>query len=516
MNTNGNIQTGSRGSILVFVLVIAVIIGGATFALLQYANAGLLAQRVEKDNAQALANAFNGLEIARNTIDNWKEISPEYIKVGDDYHNPVLWAADSTADGNYGATPIVNNGVSTVTVSYLGYSWYELHSVATVGDVTRILKLRVREKDYYSRYGTLIASQNQITIEDDASYYGSIHANGNIVFEDNIAGRGACLYGLVTSCNKFTFKSGAQAETQFFAGYADNLGKAGNISMPPVRKIYNSKDPTDPDTLKGFTGAWGADGTVIYSDDPDLKKAKVQFRSGPGGYSVVTSAPTDVYIQFINEVGNRKKAKITIKNAGATLYPTGGATGIFDIAQGGTLYQEPVIHVGGSANIAGMKGELDGRVTVCCESSISISADLVYEDDNDQKAMLFDPNDPRNDNYLPNPEYCNYSDAVPSALGMIAVNDILYTGAEDDANLEVNAAMIAMTGDIKCASSIGERGHLRSFGSRCANGKIEPRTSGYGYMLSAVHIYDEEGCLNPAPQFPSLFIPYYTGLEMIR
>jgi len=501
MDTNGNTSAKSRGAILIFVLAVATVAGAATFALLQYANAGLAAQRVEKDYAQALENALSGLEIARNTID-----ASNYADYSGEKHNVFLWTEYSTA------SPFVLNGISTVTVNYLGSSWYELLSTSTVGDITKQVKLRVREKDYYSRYGTFVASSNEVTIEDNASLYGSVHANGKIVFEDDITGVGAKCFGLVTSTNNFTFNKNAQAETNFYAGYADNLGY--KIDMPPVTKIYNSKNPNDPNTLKGFTGAWGASGTLIYSDDPDPKKAKVQFASGPGGFSVVTSAPRDVYVQFINKVGNRKKVKITIKNAGTTLYPTGGATGIFDITPGGTLYEEPVIHVGGSANIAGIMGELDGRVTVCCESNISISADLVYEDDNYQKAMLFDPNDPRTDNYLPNENYCNYLNAVPSALGLIAANDILYTGSEDDANLEVNAAMIAITSDIK--SGTADKGYLRTFGSRCANGKIEPSTSGHGYLLSAVHIYDELGCLNPAPQFPSLFIPFYTALEVVK
>jgi hypothetical protein len=500
MNTNRNFSARAEGSILIFVLIIGTILGAVTFALLELANAGLIAQRVEKDDAQALSNAFSGLEAARNRIETFPPPPDNYKKYPDgEYHNVVLWTADSSADGNPGAS-IVFNGIATVTVSYLGYSWYELRSTAIVGDVTRIVKLRVREKDYYSRYGTFIASMNEITIEDDESLYGSIHANNKIVFEDDITGVGANLFGLVTSRNPFTFNKNAQEETKFYAGYADNLGYT--IPMPPVTKITE---------LKTFTGAWGAGGTIIYSDDPNPKKAKVQFAMGPRGYSVVTSAPRETYIEFINSATNREKVKITIKDGATTLYPTGSATGIFDITPGGTLYEEPVIHVGGSANIAGIKGELNGRVTVCCESSISISADLVYEDDNDQKALLFDPgtSDP-DKKYLPNENYTG-----TSALGMIAKNDILYTGIDDDADLQVNAAMIALTGDIKY-SGTATKGWLCSFGSRCANGKIERCTSSNGYRAGGVHIYDEQGCLNPAPQFPSLYIPFYTGLEIVK
>jgi hypothetical protein len=501
MNTNRNFSARADGAILIFVLVVATIIGGATFALLQYANAGLLAQRVEKDNAQALSNAFSGLEIARNAAD-----TSNYADYSGENHNVFLWTKDSTADGVPGASPFVLNGVSTVTVSYLGYSWYELLSTATVGDVTRIVKLRVREKDYYARYGTFVASSNEVTIEDNASLYGSVHANGKIVFEDDITGVGAKCYGLVTSTNNFTFNKNADTETNFYAGYADNLGY--KIDMPTVSKISNPNDATDPNTLKGSTGAWGADGTLIYSNNPgNPSNATIKFGSGPGGFSIIGNV--DAYIEFINSDGNRKKVKITIKDGATTKY-----TGTLDVPQGASG-EGGVIHVGSlkkggvSANIAGIKGELDGRVTVCCESSISISADLVYEDGADNKAMLFDPNDPRTDNYLPNENYTG-----TSALGIIAAKDILYTGSEDDANLEVNAAMIALKGDIK--SGTADKGYLRTFGSRCAYGKIEPCTSGHGYLLSAVHIYDEQGCVNPAPQFPSLNIPYYTGLEVVK
>jgi hypothetical protein len=500
MNTNRKFPAGADGSILIMVLVIGTIIGGATFALLQYANAGLIAQRVEKDNAQALSNAFSGLEIARNAAD-----TSNYTKRADgEYHNDLLWLADSTADGNYGAS-IDLTGVSTVGVCYLGYSWYELRSTATVGDVERIVKLRVREKDYYSKYGTFVASNNEVTIEDKESLYGSIHANNKIVFEDDYTGVGAKCYGLVTATNNFTFNKDAEAETKFYAGYADNLGY--RIPMPDVGKISNPNDATDPNTLKGSTGAWGAGGTLIYSDPPG--NPTIKFGSGPGGFSIVGNV--DAYIEFINSDGNRKKVKITIKSGATTKY-----TGTLDVPQGASG-EGGVIHVGRlkkggvSANIAGIKGELDGRVTVCCESSISISADLVYEDGNDQKPIIFDFSDPNNLKYQANENY-----GGTSALGMIAADNISYTGTEDgDANLEVNAAMIAITGSIQFGGT-GDKGCLGSYGSRCANGKIERCTSGHGYLSGGIHIFDEQGCINPAPQFPSLNIPYYTGLEVVK
>ena len=157
-----------RGSILVFVLVFAIVIGAAAGALIAESNAGLKLRQMENKVYRTMIDCINGLDIARNAIE-----TSEYDSEG---HNLALWSIDSTADSTPGADFLVDNDRVTVTVSYMGNFWYELVSSATSsdGEITRRIKQRVREKDFFMVKGDTdiseISDELNIQIEEDEDY----------------------------------------------------------------------------------------------------------------------------------------------------------------------------------------------------------------------------------------------------------------------------------------------------------------------------------------------------------
>ena len=176
-------------------------------------------------------------------------------------------------------------------------------------------------------------------------------------------------------------------------------------------------------------------------------------------------------------------------------------------------YQLPdsaIIHV--EKSILGLQGELHAGATIVSETEdINLSADVYYVDDEGDRPMIFNPLNPASTNYLPNPNYDGNA-----VLGLIAYKDILYTGAEDDKNLEINGAIMAITGQIKWAGT-GDKDHLRVFGARISDGQTY-RYSGSsgGYNNSGVYIYDDNLRVTPPPKFLPVEKPLFLGYQIIQ
>jgi len=171
------------------------------------------------------------------------------------------------------------------------------------------------------------------------------------------------------------------------------------------------------------------------------------------------------------------------------------------------------IHV--EKTIYGLKGELHNAATIVAgtktdNSDIYLTADIYYVDDEGDHPMVFDPGNPANDNYLPNPNYDGNA-----VLGIIAHQDILYSGAEDDKNLEINGVVMALDGFVKWGGS-GDKDHLRIFGALvCDNGSYR-YTGGSGYNNSGVYYYDDRLRVTPPPNFLPLCKPLFLGFEVVK
>jgi hypothetical protein len=247
--------------------------------------------------------------------------------------------------------------------------------------------------------------------------------------------------------------------------------------------------------------SYGGSGQVLWTEGTGGNKK--ELRKGPGGFSVNGNVYT--YIELIYDTDtNKQYAKFVVKDtSGSTLF-TSSLTSDYEM-------QNPaIIHVENSIN--GIKGELHDAATIVSErGDLNITADLYYVDDEGDHPMIFDPDNPANDNYLSNPDYDGNA-----VLGLIAHSDILYTGAEDDKNLEINGAIIALTGQVKWAGS-GDKDHLRVFGARVSDGQTY-RYSGFsgGYNNSGVYIYDDNLRVTPPPKFLPLEKPLFVGFQVIR
>ena len=312
------------------VVVGAGMVGAAAASLVAESNAGLKLRKEENVRFRTFTDCMNGLDMARNAI--------ETSSYNADGHNLALWNIDSTADGNPGANPLIDNGRVAVTASYLDNFWYELTSTSTSADgLTKIIKQRVREKDFFSRYALFIEN-GDVRIGDTTSYYGPVHVNKNVIFNDSVAGVGTQVYGFMSSTVPFTFNGNAEAETQFYMGFADDLGKDGWIDLPDPKLLSDYKDDT---------GAYGGSGQVLWTEGSGgtLK----ELRKGPGGFSVNGNVYTYIELIYDKDTGTQY-VKFTIKNTSGTTLYTSSLTSDYE------MYPETIIHVEGSIN--GMKGEL--------------------------------------------------------------------------------------------------------------------------------------------------------------
>ncbi len=474
-----------RGSILVLILVFALVVGAASAALIAESNAGLRLRRMRSEEYRALMDCLNGIEMARNAVE-----TSDYDEAG---RNLVLWNIDRTQGDGPGASPLIENGRVTVTVSCLGNSWYELEATASSSDgtITRKARLRVREKDFFSRYALFIEN-GDVNIADNTSYYGPVHVNKNISFKDSVRGQGAQCFGFISSTLPFTFNGNAKAETKFYQGFANDLGRDGWINLPPRTSIKEYED---------LTGAYGPGAQTLWSQGPGQNDIKLL--KGPGGFTVSGGYPW-TYIELIYDRATKTQyVQFTIKDtARRTLY-------VSPLAADFEMGEETIIHV--DKSIKGLKGELRKAATIVSENGdIGISADLYYVDDEGDHPMIFDPSRTENDQYLRNPAY--EGDAV---LGVVAYSDVFYVGDQDDANLEINGVLVAMTGAVKW-SGVGDKGHLRVFGSRISDNQTYRYSGNSGYNDSGVYIYDDNLRYNPPPSFLPVQKPLFMGFEVVK
>lgn len=476
-------SVSERGSILVFVLVFAITVGAAAAALVAESNAGLNLRKMENIQFGTLTDCLNGIDIAKNAI-----ITSAYDT---NDHNVALWSTDSTDDGTPGANPLIDNGRATVTVSYLGSFWYELRSTSTGSDGTvREIVLRVLERDFFSRYALFIEN-GDVRIGDTTSYYGPVHVNKNCIFNDSVSGVGAQVHGFMSSTVPFTFNGNAEAETVFHEGFADDLGKDGWIDI----------DTKAAGEYRDETGAVHPSGTSLWSTGTGGNK--IEIRRGPTGFLVTGNVYTN--IELIFDVGTQTQyIKFTLKDTSGTTIYTSSQVSDYEM-------MDPAI-VNVEKTITGLKGEIHTAATVVSETAdVNISGDLYYVDDEGDHPMIFDPANPANTNYLENPDYDGHA-----VLGVVAHQNVMYTGSEDDANLEINAAVIAVTGQVKWGGS-GDKDHLRVFGARISDGQTY-RYSGAsgGYNNSGVYVYDQNLRVTPPPKFVPLQKPLFIGFQVVK
>lgn len=159
-------------------------------------------------------------------------------------------------------------------------------------------------------------------------------------------------------------------------------------------------------------------------------------------------------------------------------------------------------------------GQLNGRLSLVTESSLKISGNIQYVDDDGDFAQLNGVN-PAAGDYLPNPEFDRNH-----ALGVIAQGDILYARAAPT-NLEINAALVSTTGKISMEgisidadgkpSKVGAtslKSSLRRLGSiLSAKRPVATLLDNGGTVIHGFQtgssLYDAGALVDPPPGFPS-------------
>ena len=492
---------------------------------------------------EAFENALSGLHCAQVKIN-----ASTYNAEG---HNEALFNSDSSKDGQPGAGFLVHSndfadppGEFYVKVNRIDDDWYELlaygfRGMGTSDEVKVLIKLRVCEHDFFSRYG-LFAENGWVVIDDTNHWYGRVHVNSYIGFrnrmdspqetltgfdwegnyhENRVWDKGTRFYEQVTSTQSprdYPWWERGGCEDAWFAVSPDF--NAQRMEFPEAALLADM----------GAEARKGA--SVVYSD----QYGRVYV--GPYGISIISKGDTELhsYIRFINGSGENRKVRITVKRDGDTWWET-GESGI-ELPQGSDF----IIH--SEDDIKELEGELNGRVTVVCEGEVLISDDIWYEDDSDNRAVIYDSSNPGGDNFHLNSNYTGNS-----CLGVIAASNVYLVNnngyARDDKDLilcgvfaagvggdDMNGSFSWLPAD-EYRNGIGGTEHtmrdLRVYGAMLSDGNsatelahwkgytLESGSDYYGYN-SSIFRYDFNLLNSPPPSYMQINMPKYSGWQIIR
>ena len=430
---------GEKGSVLVIVLSIVMLVTALMFVFIGRTGAEFRSQRFARDAKQAHWEAVAQLNLAMILINQ-----SEY-DAGD--HNIVLAANADT--GN----PIPDTSVYVAGVAGAA-GWYQLDAEVVVGSATRKMRLMVCEYDTFARFRLFGGIHNQVIAESGC---GDIHVNNALFF----SGPDLVFGGNVTSNSGFYYDNGASSSNVTVLGWKD--GDADEITLPDISY------------LSGFAQ------NPYYSSGKDDK----------------------MYIEL-----KADSVKIEVED---------GPHGEFPLPANGIIYCE--------GNIMGVKGVLNGRLTIVSANNIYITDSIQYVDDKGETVYL-NGEDSEN-SYGPNPDYTGIS-----RLALIANDDVLISSQVDD-SVEINALMYAQQGHVGIEGYVlsGDGGiiefdwgfqkeSVRYYGAIVSNEMSIDRIVFIKWLLSGFDssdfVFDNIAAQNPPPYFPVFLRPRYTGWESIE
>ena len=534
-----------RGAALVAVLFVAMLLEGVVLSLMMYSQGQLKYTYYQSGYFEAYENALSGLHYAQVWINaSAYDAGPE----GD--HNRVLYNADpDPTDGQPGSGYLVSSSMFTdppgefyVKVNRIADRWYELlaygfRGMGTSDEVKVLIKLRVRERDFFSRYN-LFAENGWVVADDTNHWYGKVHSNNYIGFRNRMTNPRETLTGFDWQGNYYENREWDKG-TRFYAqvtstqnprNYAERGGR--DDAWFAISPDFRADEMEFPEvaTLADM-GAKARDGANVVHDD---NYGTVYI--GPKGVSIVSKGSTKLYpyIKFINKEGQRRRVRITVKRKHGWSYSTWWETG----ADGIELPDNGIIH--SEDDIKGLEGELNGRVTVVSEKGeVLISDDIWYEDDNDNKAVIYDESNPGGDNFYLNSNYDGNSClGVMAASNVFLVNNNGYARGDRDLILcGVFAAGVGgddMNGSFSWLPWDWERNgidasdpmrDLRVYGSMLSDGNSATGLAhwkgytywgGHGGFNSSVFRYDFNLLNSPPPDYMQINMPKYSGWQIVK
>ena len=271
-----------RGSALVIVLSVVVLVTALMFVFIGRTGAEFRSQRFARENEQAYWEAAGQMNLAMYIINT------SSYNIGD--HNQVLAANADT--GN----PIPDTSVRATSVPGAP-GWYKLEASVTVGSATRTMRLMVSESDTFARFRLFSGGHNQTIAENTG---GDVHVNGSLTF----SGPDLVFAGNVTSTLGFTYENGADSSNVTVWGEKDENADA--ISMPDIS--YLAALAVEP----------------YYIDGPDrnvrieLKRDSVRFTQAGAENDGEYPLPANgvIYVEGnIEEVRGKVEGRLTIVGA---------------------------------------------------------------------------------------------------------------------------------------------------------------------------------------------------------
>ena len=507
------------GTVLIMVIFISMLLAGSAAYLLARTRTEVFRQHYRKYIQSATQYAIGGMTIAMVQIN-----SAQWIGGPSGESNEVLWAADPTVDtwpGSY----IINNGTYSVRVNNLGNLWFELTSTGTAGDdmtgdIKRVVRLRVRDRDFFSRWSLFLENGDGI-VDDTNSWYSDVHTNECLRFRNRKPEPDhARFYGAVTACNEPqdypVWEVGGAATAEYFS--QPPVWNSQPISLPPTTAFSTLK--TLAETGAGPVENWGGDtirvrrGPNGISIMPGNNFGKIEFKFEEDWHGFTPDQEVRIY--YWDKYGDRNDTKI-------------------DIPHDAVIYCD--------TEIEGVEGEIVDRMTICSATGyIKISNDIEYEDRGHDHPYDYDASNPGDpNNFTPNTSGGPSGYNNNACLAIMAKHDILLSNHNgNDTDLIIHGVLAAGVGDPPMDGAIRwydttESGwnnvmaDLRIYGAMIADGVMTSTGMVIGHFkgwssggvpsggFTNSHIvYDQSLRAAPPPHFMEIAIAMYVGWEFDR
>jgi len=459
-----------RGHLLLAILPLAILVGGFVLLTTATARAWLDEQETRRHQVTALNDANAALHVAYARIYSSGYANDRNLVVED-----ALDHGEETGFANVAGHPVkvlLVRDRSEVWVSRLAHGWVQLDAVATAAGRRTHVRSLVRERDPFTRFGSFV---NSHPLGVGGAPKGDIHANRVVqlfyedgYYEDHVSAR-----------DGFEWLVGATEENTTFAGGYNDFHP--EIPMPGFATIEALSQHGDG-TLEALLG-------TRHPADYDIE---IELKGGT--YDIVAREKEGD--EILTSLGN-------------------------DFPPSGVLFVD--------ADLAGLKGALDARVTLACTGEITLTGSIRYLDgDGDPIYRNGLSNDPANEPYEPNPDYDGNA-----ALGVIAHGDILYDHDVPDV-LEMNGFFFSATGrfglpglsftsDGRYATGYDpsfRKTSVRRLGGVATDKRIVSTVvDGNGDVLSGfdhgTSVYDKRLRAEPPPHFLAIDRPLFRGYRIV-
>ncbi len=502
-------MNGNRGSILIFVLVLLVVLGTAAAVVL---GATTMQARVSREKSQ-LVKSFHAANAGLDYV-------KYYIKASNYAANGRNeWLLNHSSDSGYLVTstllPELDATNARITITSQGSSpWYCIESRVPVGGdaVERVIEVWVREREPFSEYMFFVGGSIRF---GETTVAGRVHSNGTITYNRGCRTPGtnepAKMWGDTTATGGYDFNGSGSFE-ELFTIYNDD-GSVKYVSDHDFSVAARPMPETnDINTLwaVGHAGGYDANSTIKFVTREELVLGEYKYvtRVILDGDGVERDLPDNGVIAC-----NTSNVTITgtTTTAGGTTYNVAGINGRVTIVNKSTSgsgqisISSPIIYIDENGHSYYQHREADGTAYDYKTANYFNDAGKHYwTSDTDPKVQFV-----RNPNYTGN-----------SAVGMVAAEDIRYgVGTPAGSSMQIDAAILA-NGKFGYDHDNLVKRNLRITGSLTFNGSYgrysSPPKTGKGYSYSGIYQYDQKLRGNSPPFFLGTARPDFFAWRVVH